>query len=164
MFWKQKECDKKLVDYVQEHYKKWSNLQTINYPEVHIKSPNGLRSEHCSSVYAYNEEDIFYLFFIICCDRSYLKNFHASTWRSSWTAQFFVDNDHVLLSGTIDISLTYFEDANINFKTSKCFEKKVRVNRDVDMFSSNILSAINEYENYILYDLNNFFTNISYYT
>ncbi|ETW19900.1 hypothetical protein PFFVO_01189 [Plasmodium falciparum Vietnam Oak-Knoll (FVO)] len=119
MFWKQKECDKKLVDYVQEHYKKWSNLQTINYPEVHIKSPNGLRSEHCSSVYAYNEEDIFYLFFIICCDRSYLKNFHASTWRSSWTAQFFVDNDHVLLSGTIDISLTYFEDANINFKTSK---------------------------------------------
>ncbi|ETW31731.1 hypothetical protein PFFCH_00818 [Plasmodium falciparum FCH/4] len=75
MFWKQKECDKKLVDYVQEHYKKWSNLQTINYPEVHIKSPNGLRSEHCSSVYAYNEEDIFYLFFIICCDRSYLKNF-----------------------------------------------------------------------------------------
>ncbi|ETW62926.1 hypothetical protein PFMC_01211 [Plasmodium falciparum CAMP/Malaysia] len=156
-----KECDKKLVDYVQEHYKKWSNLQTINYPEVHIKSPNGLRSEHCSSVYAYNEEDIFYLFFIICCDRSYLKNFHASTWRSSWTAQFFVDNDHVLLSGTIDISLTYFEDANINFKTSKCFEKKVRVNRDVDMFSSNILSAINEYENYILYDLNNFFTNIN---
>ncbi|KAI4837698.1 F-actin-capping protein subunit alpha [Plasmodium brasilianum] len=154
-------CSVKLEKYLQAHYSKWNEKQTINYPSVNLKCKNGLSSKCSSSVYASKRGDRFNLFFIICRDRYYLKNFHASSWRSSWEVNFLLTDDQVLLRGNIDVALTYFEDANINFKTTKKFEKTVLVNKDVEQFSSTILSAISEFENSTLYDLNNFFININ---
>ncbi|CRH00381.1 F-actin-capping protein subunit alpha, putative [Plasmodium relictum] len=151
-------CDEKLEKYMQAHFQKWNEIQTINFPTVNINSKNGLSVKCSSSVYACEKEQKFNLFFIICCDRYYIKNFYTSSWRSSWNVNFLLTDEEVLLNGTIDIALTYFEDANINFKTTKTFEKKIY---DIEKFSSNILSAINEYENYMLYDLNNFLININ---
>ncbi|ANQ08653.1 F-actin capping protein [Plasmodium coatneyi] len=170
-----KSCSAKLEEYVQVHYSKWNELQTINYPTVNINSKNGLSVKCCSSVYATESEGRFNLLLIICCDRHYLKNFHASSWRSSWNVTFLTTDEEVLLNveikfapfhfvlfgqGTIDVILTYFEDANINFKATKCFEKRVHVNNDVDNFSANILSAIRECENCALYELNEFLIHI----
>ncbi|GAB66782.1 F-actin capping protein alpha subunit [Plasmodium cynomolgi strain B] len=155
-----KSCSAKLEEYVQVHYTNWNELQTINYPTVNINSKNGLSVKCCSSVYATENEGRFNLHLIICCDRHYLKNFHASSWRSSWSVTFLTTDEEVLLNGTIDIVLTYFEDANINFKATKSFEKRVHVNNDVDNFSANILSAIRECENCALYELNEFLIHI----
>ncbi|GAW81274.1 F-actin capping protein, alpha subunit [Plasmodium gonderi] len=155
-----KKCSEKLEEYVQVHYSKWNELQTINYPTVNIKSKNGLNVKCSSSVYASENAGRFNLILIICCDRHYLKNFHASSWRSTWNVKFLTTDEEVLIRGTIDIVLTYFEDANINFKTSKSFEKTVQVNTDIDNFSTNILSSIKECENCTLYELNEFLINI----
>ncbi|EDL43946.1 F-actin capping protein, alpha subunit, putative [Plasmodium vivax] len=155
-----KSCSAKLEEYVQAHYSNWNELQTINYPTVNINSKNGLSVKCCSSVYATEREGRFNLLLIVCCDRHYLKNFHASSWRSSWNVTFLTTDEEVLLNGTIDVVLTYFEDANINFKATKNFEKTVHVNNDVDTFSANILSAIRECENCALYELNEFLLHI----
>ncbi|CRG93052.1 F-actin-capping protein subunit alpha, putative [Plasmodium gallinaceum] len=149
-------CYEKLEKYIQLHYLKWNEIQTINFPTVNINSKNGLIVKCNSSVYACEKEQKFNLSFIICCDRHYLKNFYTSSWRSSWNVNFLPTDEEILLNGTIDIALTYFEDASINFKTTKTFEKKVQ---DIEKFASNILSAIGECENYTLYDLNNFLIN-----
>ncbi|SCQ16382.1 F-actin-capping protein subunit alpha, putative [Plasmodium ovale] len=154
-------CSEKLKEYVESHYTRWNEVQTLNYPTVNIKSKNGLNVKCSSSVYATEQEDKFNLFFIICCDRFYLKNFHASSWRSSWEITFLMNDQEALLMGTIDIILTYFEDANINFKTTVNFEEKVHVNNEIEAFSTNILSAICKCENNMLYDLNNFMINTS---
>ncbi|KJP85323.1 hypothetical protein AK88_05025 [Plasmodium fragile] len=153
-------CSAKLEEYVQVHYSNWNELQTINYPTVNINSKNGLSVKCCSSVYAKEHEGRFNLLFVVCCDRHYLKNFHASSWRSSWNVTFLTTDEEVLLNGTIDIVLTYFEDANINFKATKRFEKRVHVNSAVDNFSANIVSAIRECENSALYELNEFLIHI----
>ncbi|VWU50219.1 F-actin-capping protein subunit alpha, putative [Hepatocystis sp. ex Piliocolobus tephrosceles] len=154
-------CSDKLSEYVQRHYSKWSKIQTRNYPSVNIKSKSGLSVKCYSSVYASEHDDKFNLFFVICCDRYYLKNFHASSWRSSWNVSFLTTDKDVHLKGTIDITLTYFEDANINLKTTKNFDKNVQVDNDIDTFATNIISVIKECENATVYDLNNFIINIS---
>ncbi|SBT77386.1 F-actin-capping protein subunit alpha, putative [Plasmodium ovale] len=154
-------CSEKLKEYVESHYTRWNEVQTLNYPTVNLKSKNGLNVKCSSSVYATEQEDKFNLFFIICCDRFYLKNFHASSWRSSWEVNFLMNHQEALLMGTIDIILTYFEDANINFKTTVKFEEKVNVDNEIEAFSTNILSAIRACENNVLYDLNNFMINTS---
>ncbi|SBT01334.1 F-actin-capping protein subunit alpha, putative (CPalpha), partial [Plasmodium ovale curtisi] len=170
----------KLKEYVESHYTRWNEVQTLNYPTVNIKSKNGLNVKCSSSVYATEQEDKFNLFFIICCLHVYILKwcnfafeqyenkengvqfFHrlsASSWRSSWEITFLMNDQEALLMGTIDIILTYFEDANINFKTTVNFEEKVHVNNEIEAFSTNILSAICKCENNMLYDLNNFMIN-----
>lgn len=156
-----KMCEEKLEKYTEIHYSKWSDIQIANYPSVNIKSKNGLNIKCSSAVYAKEVENRYNLFFIICCDRCYLKNFHCSSWRSTWNVNFSPTDEKILLQGTIYIAINYFEDANMNFKTTKHFEKKIPMCSDVDKFSSSILSSISEYENYTLYDLNNFLLNIN---
>ncbi|SBT35993.1 F-actin-capping protein subunit alpha, putative (CPalpha) [Plasmodium ovale wallikeri] len=147
-------CSEKLKEYVESHYTRWNEVQTLNYPTVNLKSKNGLNVKCSSSVYATEQEDKFNLFFIICCDRFYLKNFH-----SIYTLSLLLIVKNA--KGTIDIILTYFEDANINFKTTVKFEEKVNVDNEIEAFSTNILSAIRACENNVLYDLNNFMINTS---
>ncbi|CAD2088951.1 F-actin-capping protein subunit alpha, putative [Plasmodium vinckei lentum] len=154
-------CNNKLKEYVDIYYKKWNEHQTENYPTVNIGSKHGLNVKCASSVYASESENKNNLFLIICCDRYYLKNFHASSWRSSWNVNFLETDQEIPLTGTIDVVLTYFEDANINFKTRKVFEKRVSVTNDVESFASSILSVIRECENDVLYDLNHFIANTS---
>lgn len=154
-------CEEKLAKYTEIHYSKWNDIQIANYPSVNIKSKNGLDTKCSSAVYAKEVENKYNLFFVICCDRSYVKNFHCSSWRSSWNVSFSSMDEEICLKGSINITVNYFEDANINFKTTKQFEKKIPMCSDKEKFSSSILSAISEYENYTLYDLNNFLINIS---
>nr|7A0H_A Chain A, F-actin-capping protein subunit alpha [Plasmodium berghei ANKA]7A0H_B Chain B, F-actin-capping protein subunit alpha [Plasmodium berghei ANKA] len=154
-------CNNKLKEYVDIYYKKWSDHQTGNYPTVNIGSKHGLNVKCASSVYASECENKYNLFLLICCDRYYLKNFHASSWRSSWNVNFLEADQEIILTGTIDVVLTYFEDANINFKTRKVFEKRVSVTNDIENFASSILSVIRECENDVLYDLNHLIANTS---
>lgn len=154
-------CDEKLQNYVNIYFSKWNEIQTSNFPSVNIKSKNGLVTKCGSAVFAKEEDDKYTLSFIICAERHYLKNYHSSSWRSVWFVTFSQIGELVVLTGTIDIAINYFEDANMNFQTSRNFEKSIPMIEDFNKFSSNIMASISEYENLLLYDLNNFLLNIN---